>query len=150
MNATDRTAVAKFRKLFCPVLLPSGLIPTVESTTDHDLLAEYRRGSEEAFARLVRRHIAWVHSIARRRVRDAHLAEDVTQAAFIVLSRKAARLRPGTVLPAWLFRVTTYAAAKAARAESRRVARETEAAMRRADVDQPDETNARGAGPVPF
>jgi DNA-directed RNA polymerase specialized sigma24 family protein len=53
--------------------------------TDAQLLQQYlATGSQPAFARLVERHIGWVAAVARRRVRDAHLADDVTQAVFVL------------------------------------------------------------------
>ena len=112
---------------------------------DHDtlLLREFTRGSDEAFAQLVRRHAHWVLAVARRRVRDADLAEDVAQAAFIVLARKAHQLNERTALPAWLFHVTRLAASRALRDDSRRRRRETEAFMRRQRErgDDPEETS---------
>jgi len=57
---------------------------------DMELLQEYAsRGSEEAFATLVSRHINMVYSVALRHVGNAHNAQEVTQAVFIVFARKA-------------------------------------------------------------
>jgi RNA polymerase sigma factor (sigma-70 family) len=100
--------------------------------SDWELLQEYARtASQEAFTELVSRHIDWVHSAALRKVRDAHLAEDVAQAAFIALAQSAGKLRPNTVVSAWLFGVVRYASASALRAQKRRQTHEKEAAMLR-------------------
>ena len=97
--------------------------------TDRELLREYvERRSARAFEELVRRHVDWVHSAALRQVRDRHLAEDVTQATFIVLARKAAGLRERTMVSGWLFNVVRFVAARAHRSEVRRRHHELRAA----------------------
>ncbi len=95
---------------------------------DWQLLQDYaQRGSEAAFRALVERHLGFVQAAARRQVNDSQRAEDVTQAVFILLARKARSFRRDVVLPGWLFRTTRFVAARAARAEQRRQRREQEA-----------------------
>ena len=97
---------------------------------DMDLLREYSLGkSESSFAELVRRYVNLVHSAALRQVRDPHLAEEITQAVFIVLARNAGRLSAKTILSGWLLRTTRYAANAQIRAAVRRANREQEAYM---------------------
>lgn len=96
--------------------------------SDQQLLRDYAaRRSEPAFAELVRRHVDHVHSAALRMVRDAHLAEDVTQGAFVALAQNAGSLTDHAVLSGWLHRTAQNLAANAVRTEVRRRARETEA-----------------------
>lgn len=88
---------------------------------DSELLAEYATSrNEAAFAALVSRHIDHVHSAAVRQVRDPGMAQDVVQSVFLILERKAAWIRPGTVLGAWLQKTTRLAALELLRKESRR------------------------------
>src|SRR5437867_450760 len=89
------------------------MTPTDAIQTDTSLLQDYARTRDErAFSRLVERHIHLVYAAARRQVRgDSHLAEDVTQAVFIVLARRAGSVRGGGVLPAWLLTTTRHTAA---------------------------------------
>jgi uncharacterized protein (TIGR03435 family) len=101
-----------------------------QMTDDMALLREYARNrSETAFAALVSRHLNLVYSIALREVRDPHLAEEVTQAAFIILARKAGSLGPKTILSGWLCRTARYVSAEALRSQRRRQRREQEAYM---------------------
>src|SRR5580693_5738691 len=97
------------------------------TTDDMELVREYaRHGSEEVFATLVSRHVNLVYSVAMRQLGDAHLAEEVTQATFIILARKAETLGPDTILSAWLCRTAQYAAADARKSLHRRQNREQE------------------------
>ena len=72
---------------------PPYIAPSGAATMDDDdvtLLNQYvRDGSQRAFAELSRRYIDLVYSSARRQVGDAELAEDVTQAVFLALAKKA-------------------------------------------------------------
>jgi RNA polymerase sigma factor (sigma-70 family) len=97
---------------------------------DMDLVREFaRRNSEAAFTELVRRHLNLVYSVARRCTGNDGDAQDVTQAVFIILARKAAGLRERTLLTGWLYETTRFAAARLLRTNARRHAREQEAYM---------------------
>jgi RNA polymerase sigma factor (sigma-70 family) len=97
---------------------------------DADLLAAYvSQRSEAAFAELVERHLPLVYSSALRQVHNPHLAEEISQAVFIILARKADQLKKETVLAGWLCRTAHFSALNALKAEQRRQYHETEAHM---------------------
>jgi RNA polymerase sigma factor (sigma-70 family) len=94
------------------------------------LLREYAsRNSEPAFETLVQRHINLVYSVALRRLGNTHAAEEVTQAVFVILARKASTLRENTILSGWLYQTTRLTAANFERTARRRKFREQEAYM---------------------
>ena len=97
---------------------------------DMELLRSYdQQGSEDAFAELVRRHINLVYSAALRQVGIAAHAEEITQAVFVILVRKAASLHPDTVLEGWLYETARLTSSSFLRGERRRQRREQEAYM---------------------
>ena len=101
----------------------------MNSLTDQQLLHDYTgHRSETAFAELVRRHVDFVYSAALRMVRDAHLAEDVTQGVFVALAQNARQLTERPLLSGWLHRTAQNLAANAVRSDVRRRVREQEAA----------------------
>jgi RNA polymerase sigma factor (sigma-70 family) len=97
---------------------------------DITLLREYAEaGSEAAFAALVERYVNLVYSTAWRSVGDPHTAEEITQAVFIILAKKARNLSNRTILSGWLYQTTRLTAANFLRGEIRRQRREQEAYM---------------------
>src|SRR5881394_174738 len=100
----------------------------MEDQIDAQLLREYaEKRSEAAIGELVRRHVDFVYSAARRIVRDPHLAEDVTQGVFVALAKNAGRLADRPVISGWLHRAAQNIAAQTVRTIERRRAREKEA-----------------------
>ncbi|HWC59940.1 MAG TPA: sigma-70 family RNA polymerase sigma factor [Verrucomicrobiae bacterium] len=92
---------------------------------DAQLLRDYAEAkSQDAFTEVVRRHLDLVYSAALRQVRSPQLAEEISQSVFTDLARSADKLKPDTVLTAWLYQVTRRTAIDVIRRESRRQARE--------------------------
>ncbi len=105
---------------------------------DLKLLREYvAHQSDQTFEALVARHLDLVYSAARRQVGDPHLAEEVTQAVFTLLARKAGSLGPTTILAGWLHHATRFVAKRALRTQRRREQREQEAYMQMETVTEP-------------
>jgi RNA polymerase sigma factor (sigma-70 family) len=114
----------------CRILDEAGMYQWMHSLEDIELLHEYaQQNSEDAFEKLVVRHVNLVYSAALRQVREPILAGEVTQTVFIILGRKAHALSNRTILPAWLYRTTRLVAGRALRSEFRRRKREQEAAQ---------------------
>ena len=75
----------------------------MKSDTDSDLLRQFvEHESDAAFAGLVERHVNLVYSVTHRQTGDAHQAEEITQAVFIILAKKASTLRHEQALSSWL------------------------------------------------
>lgn len=93
--------------------------------TDVELMDAWRgRRDRDAMDVLIRRHIDFVYATARRQTGDADLAQDVTQAVFMLMLQKAPRIRCAAALAVWLHRTTGFTACNARRMELRRIRRE--------------------------
>jgi RNA polymerase sigma factor (sigma-70 family) len=98
--------------------------------TDAELLARYVRTADElAFAELVRRHGPAVLTVCRHVAGDRDDADDAFQATFLVLARKANRLRAGAPVGGWLYGVAVRAARTVRARAGRRRGRETAVAV---------------------
>src|SRR5207248_4016343 len=115
-RTVNRTGLAETSsETFCEMYVTFGRPAYIDQTMephagDWGLLRRYAHDRDEAaFAQLVRRHVNVVFSAALRRVGDRHLAEDVTQAVFVILSQKARSLCNGDgALSAWLLKCVRY------------------------------------------
>src|SRR5262245_16206851 len=86
---------------------------TVPGTSDRECLESWARHRDvRSLQTLVERYLGFVHSSALRRTNDAAQAAEITRAVFLVLARRAHRLRKNTVLARWLFHVTAVACRK--------------------------------------
>jgi RNA polymerase sigma factor (sigma-70 family) len=110
---------------------PHGPRPA-EDVSDRELLERFvTRHEQAAFAALVQRHGSLVLGACRRVLPDAHEAEDVFQATFLVLARKAALVPWGDSLHRWLAAVAYRLALHARGSAARRRSRETPAGTMR-------------------
>jgi RNA polymerase sigma factor (sigma-70 family) len=113
------------------------------SAPDAELVRRFAGDRDEAaFAALLDRHGPMVLGAARRVVGDEHTAEDVFQATFVMLARRARHFRHPAALPAWLHRTACNLARTALRARERRRRAERQAAGRPAG-DPLDELSSR-------
>ena len=107
---------------------------------DAELLRDYAENhSETAFAGFVERRIGFVYAAALRMVGgDAHTAQDVTQAVFVLAANRAAALAGHERLAGWLYTATRNVSRETLREARRRDAREQEAA-RMSEIGQSGE-----------
>lgn len=92
-----------------------------EADTDTALLGRFVKDRDQAaFADLVRRHGSQVFGLCRRWLGHEQDAEDVFQATFLVLARKAESIRNGQALPSFLHGVALRLARKARTETARR------------------------------
>jgi len=114
-------------------------VGTAAGLTDAELLARFAaRRDEAAFEVIVTRHGPMVLGVSRGILGDRDDAEDVFQATFLVLARKAGSLWVGDSLGSWLYRVASRLAVRshAEAARRKRLERRT-AETRRADDPGP-------------
>ena len=104
---------------------------------DITLLKQYAAGDEAAFTTLFERHVHLVYSAALRQARNPSHAEEVTQAVFILLARKAKSLSPKTVLSGWLYQAARLTTASLIKREIRRQHREQEVYMQTLTEPEP-------------
>src|SRR5262245_133744 len=87
---------------------------------DDELLRRFALARDEAaFAELVRRHGTLVLGVARRVLGEHHAAEDVLQASFLLLARKAWRVRWRRSVAPWLHAAAYRLACEARRRRAR-------------------------------
>jgi RNA polymerase sigma-70 factor (ECF subfamily) len=106
--------------------------------TDHELLSAYFQGEEQAFETLVQKYFRMVYTVAARQTGDSHLAEEIAQSVFIILSRKALGLSSNTSIPGWLLRTARFVCRDAIKMRLRRDRNERKLAM---NLEHPLETN---------
>ena len=104
-----------------------------DEPSDLELLRRFARTrDDEAFGRLMARHAPMLRHVARHHTGNEAAADDVTQAAFLVLTRRPRAALRSTrrkqSLRPWLTKVVGYAASAWRRGEARRARRERAAA----------------------
>jgi RNA polymerase sigma factor (sigma-70 family) len=92
-------------------------------------------GCQEAFSELVQRHSDTVYSVCLHVLGDRIAAEDATQAAFLVLARRARSVAGGKVVAGWLITTARNCALNMKKAAARRNRIERETLMHRSQPE---------------
>src|SRR5579871_1479642 len=96
---------------------------------DHQLLERFiALGDEDSFAALLRRHGPMVLRVCQSVLHNLHDAEDVFQAVFLVLARRAGSINRREAVSSWLYGVAHRLAMKAQPSAARRMNHEKKAA----------------------
>ena len=70
---------------------------------DVELIHSVLSGDEDAFSTLVKKYQKGVHALAWRKIGDYHIAEEITQDAFLQAHKKLASLKNPSQFPGWLY-----------------------------------------------
>ena len=73
---------------------------------DTQLIQRVLEGDDTAFSALVRKYQRSVHALAWRKVGDFHIAEDITQDAFLKAYQKLSMLKEPQSFASWLYVIT--------------------------------------------
>lgn len=95
-------------------------------------------GDDEAFAELVRRRQSWLRALLRRLCRDAALADDLSQQAFLLAWRKLRQLKAPAAFSTWLRSLAVnlwLQTVRSRQAQEREAGSETAEALAAADDD---------------
>ncbi len=118
------------------------------TSADEALLRDWAEsGSEIAFSEIVRRHVGLVYHTCLRELQNRWMAEDATQAVFLVLAQKGRFMPRSAHLVGWLFRTSRLVCKDFARAERRRKRNESLAGVEAntASTAGPDDLLANSA-----
>ena len=97
----------------------------METLKDDQLLRRWTESeSQWAFAEIGRRYAGLVFNTCLRELGDPMLAEDASQAVFLLLAQKAPKLRREGALAGWLFRTAQLVSCSWRRQERQRLMRE--------------------------
>jgi RNA polymerase sigma-70 factor (ECF subfamily) len=108
--------------------------------TEHDILAEARAGSRDAFRQIVERHSASVFRVAYRLTRHEQDAEDVVQETFLKAHAELGRFEGRAALGTWLHTIAARTAIDLMRRRPRRMV---------AAGDEHADVTSRLASPAP-
>ena len=92
------------------VIEPEGL--PLRDRGDEDLMLMHGEGSEDAFEELVRRHQKGVLNYMYRMVQNRHVAEELTQEAFLALVKNAKRYEPTAKFTTYLYAIASNIVSK--------------------------------------
>ncbi|MQA89864.1 MAG: sigma-70 family RNA polymerase sigma factor [Gemmatimonas sp.] len=76
-------------------------------STDHELVAFARSGSEKAYRELLDRYQRPVFSLVYRMVRDRELAEDLAQETFVKVFNRLESYNPKYKFSSWIFKIAS-------------------------------------------
>src|SRR5438105_5844487 len=110
-----------------------------DAMDDHQLLRAYFDGDEQAFETVVGKYFRMVYTVAARQTGDPHLAEEIAQSVFLILSRKARGFSARAFVPGWLLRTTRFVCSDAIKMRRRRDQNERKLAM---NLEHQQETKA--------
>ena len=71
--------------------------------TDAELIQRILQGDQDALSPLVKKYQKGVHTLAWRKIGDFHIAQEITQDAFLTAYKKLGTLKNHTQFPGWLY-----------------------------------------------
>jgi RNA polymerase sigma-70 factor (ECF subfamily) len=105
---------------------------------ERDLITRAKEGDRAAMGELYERHSRRVYTVVRRLVGDDHLAEDLSQEAWVRAFEKLHLFRGDSAFGTWIYRLATNVALNRLRRSSKRNAVEAGANLPRV-VKAPDD-----------